>query len=281
MIHITECPRDAMQGRKSFIPTEVKIKYIQALIDVNFDVIDCGSFVSPRLIPQMADTEEVLKKLDISSSHSKLSVIVANAEGAKRASKHSNVAVLGFPFSISEEFQINNTNATIKEGLERIQEIIEIADKSGKEVLIYTSMGFGNPYGEDWSVDLVAHYVQILNSFGIKLIKLSDTIGVAKTDDIQTVFSDLIHKYPHIRFGAHFHTVYDEWFDKVNTAYNSGCRDFDGAIQGLGGCPMSKSEMVGNMPTEKLISFIQSKNEQSQINPLAFESAFNKALTIF
>ncbi|MGI9527670.1 MAG: hydroxymethylglutaryl-CoA lyase [Weeksellaceae bacterium] len=281
MIHITECPRDAMQGRKSFIPTEVKIKYIQSLVDVNFDILDCGSFVSSKAIPQMADTQEVLDALKLEGSNTQLSVIVANTSGAKKAAANKKVDILGFPFSISEEFQKNNTNATRKEGLERILEIQKIAKDANKKLLIYTSMGFGNPYDEPWSVELLMQYIEVLNGYGIELIKLSDTIGVADIDDIKTVFSTLIPTYPHIQFGAHFHTIYDEWYAKVNAAYESGCRHFDGAIQGLGGCPMSKSKMVGNMPTEKLISFIQSKNETSQINPLAFESAFNNALTVF
>ncbi|MXV38168.1 hydroxymethylglutaryl-CoA lyase [Flavobacteriaceae bacterium Ap0902] len=270
-----------MQGRKSFIPTEDKVKYIQSLIEVNFDILDCGSFVSPKAIPQMADSKEVLNQLDKSGSDTKLSVIVANLGGAQRAIEVENVDILGFPFSISEEFQLSNTNATREEGLERISEIKEVSDAAGKELLIYTSMGFGNPYGEEWSTDLLKHYVRIIHNMGIRHIKLSDTIGAAKPEDIKTVFSELIPKYPDVKFAAHFHTVYDEWFEKVNIAYENGCRDFDGAIQGYGGCPLSKTDLVGNMPTEKLISFVESKKEKSQINPLAFESAFNNALTIF
>lgn len=281
MISITECPRDAMQGMKKFIPTQDKITYIQALIDVNFDVLDCGSFVSPKAIPQMADTSEVISGLDLSESDTRLSVIVANRRGAELACAEEKVSILGFPFSVSEKFQQYNTNATRKEGIERIKRIQQVAVDAGKDLLIYTSMGFGNPYGEEWSTEMVAEFVQGFYDMGIKHIKLSDTIGAAREEDIAALFSQLIPAYPDIEFGAHFHTVYDAWFGKVNAAYEHGCRNFDGAIQGYGGCPMSQSDMVGNMPTEKLISFISQKNIRSKISPIAFESAFNKALTLF
>ncbi|MDO5654874.1 MAG: hydroxymethylglutaryl-CoA lyase [Flavobacteriaceae bacterium] len=281
MISITECPRDAMQGIKNLIKTADKVQYIQSLIDVNFDVLDCGSFVSPRAIPQMADTHEVLSELDLTDSHTKLSVIVANEQGAEQACAEEKVDILGFPFSVSEKFQHYNTNATRQEGLERINKIQEIVQKSGKELLIYISMGFGNPYGEDWSTQMVEEYVAEFAKMGITQIKLSDTIGAAKDNDIAALFSHLIPKYSEIIFGAHFHTVYSDWFSKINTAFENGCRNFDGAIQGYGGCPMSQSDMVGNMPTEKLITFIHQNNLESQINMSAFQLAFNKALTLF
>ena len=281
MIHITECPRDAMQGRRVFIPTDKKISYIQSLIEVNFDVLDCGSFVSPRVIPQMADTQEVISQLDLTGSDTLLSVIVGNRRGAELACKEDKIDVLGFPFSISEKFQQYNTNATRAEGIERIKKIQNVIEGSGKELLIYTSMGFGNPYGEAWSTEMVEEYVKIFADMGILHIKLSDTIGSAKQEDIAALFEFLIPKYPDITFGAHFHTVYDAWYEKVEVAYDAGCRQFDGAIQGYGGCPMSQSQMVGNMPTEKLISFINQKNLESKINIAAFETSFNKALTLF
>lgn len=281
MISITECPRDAMQGIKTQIPTEKKIKYIQSLIDVNFDVLDCGSFVSPKVIPQMADTHDVISNLDLKGSETKLSVIVGNRRGAELACEEQNVHILGFPFSVSEKFQQYNTNATRQEGIERIKKIKKVIEGSGKELLIYVSMGFGNPYGEAWSTEMVEEFVKQFVDLGINQIKLSDTIGAAKTEDIASLFVDLIPKYPSVQLGAHFHTIYSEWHEKIDAAYNNGCRNFDGAIQGYGGCPMSKSEMVGNMPTEKLISFINQKNIENKIDALAFETAFNKALTLF
>lgn len=281
MISITECPRDAMQGIKTFIPTERKIEYIQSLVDVNFNTLDCGSFVSPRAIPQMADTHEVISRLDLSKSKTKLSVIVANRRGAELACAEDNIHFLGFPFSVSEHFQQYNTNATREEGIDRVRKIMRVIEGTDKEALIYISMGFGNPYDEAWSTEMVEDYVQQFIDMGIKHIKLSDTIGAAKEEDIAALFSHLIPKYPDIEIGAHFHTVYNDWYPKVNIAYENGCRQFDGAIQGYGGCPMSKSDMVGNMPTEKLISFIQQKNLESSMDLLAFESSFNKALTLF
>lgn len=281
MISITECPRDAMQGIENFIPTEKKINYIQSLIDVNFDVLDCGSFVSPRAIPQMADTKEVISALDLKDSTTLLSVIVANRRGAELACETNNISFLGFPFSVSEKFQQYNTNADRKEGIERIQKIQKTIENSGKELLIYISMGFGNPYGEEWSIEMVSDFVARFVDLGITKIKLSDTVGAAKDEDIAALFSNLIPMYPQVEFGAHFHTVYNDWYSKVNTAFENGCNHFDGAIQGYGGCPMSKSEMIGNMPTEKLISFISQKNLKSGLNMTAFESAFNKALTLF
>lgn len=281
MISITECPRDAMQGINKLIPTEDKIRYLQSLIEVNFDVIDCGSFVSPRMIPQMADTHDVISGLDLGNTPTKLSVIVANKRGAELACAEDKVSILGFPFSVSEKFQQYNTNATRKEGIERIKKIQKIIEGTGKELLIYISMGFGNPYGEAWSTKMVEEYVQHFVDMGILHIKLSDTVAVAQEEDIAALFSHLIPKYPNIAFGAHFHTTYNDWFQKVETSYQNGCQNFDGAIQGYGGCPMSKSKMMGNMPTEKLLTFIQQKNLESNLNQTAFENAFNKALTLF
>lgn len=281
MISITECPRDAMQGIKTFIPTEDKIKYIQSLIDVNFHSLDCGSFVSPKAIPQMSDTHEVISSLDLSDSKTLLSVIVANRRGAELACEEENVHFLGFPFSVSEKFQQYNTNASREEGIERIKKILKVIEGSNKKLIIYISMGFGNPYGETWSTEMVESYVEQFSDLGIENIKLSDTIGAAKVEDIASLFKHLTPKYPQIQIGAHFHTVYNDWYPKVNTAFENGCRHFDGAIQGYGGCPMSKSDMVGNMPTEKLISFISQKNLKSDLDLMAFETSFNKALTLF
>ncbi len=278
---IIECPRDAMQGRKIFIPTEQKIDYLNALLDVGFDMIDCGSFVSPKAIPQMADTQEVLDAIDKTKSKSKLSVVIANVSGAQKACDHEKVDVLGYTFSISENFQQYNTNKTREQAFEMAEEIQNLASKHNKELMIYFSMAFGNPYNEAFDEELVLSWVDRFAKMGVKSINLSDTVGLADRTTITDLFTTLIPAYQEIEFGAHFHTEYDKWFDKVDAAYLSGCRKFDGAIKGLGGCPMAKSDMVGNMPTEKLISYANEKHETHGLNLLNFESAYNQALKIF
>lgn len=280
-IKIIECPRDAMQGIKTFIPTARKVTYIQSLLRVGFDTIDFGSFVSPKAIPQMQDTVEVLAQLDLSQTQSKLLAIIANTQGAIAASQHNPIQFLGFPFSISENFQMRNTHKTIAESLITLQEILEIADKSNKEVITYLSMGFGNPYGDPWSIEIVGEWTEKLSNMGVKILSLSDTVGSSTPDVIQYLFSHLIPKYPKIEFGAHLHTTPDRWFEKIDAAYNSGCRRFDGAIQGFGGCPMAKDVLTGNMPTEKLISYFNSKKENTNIRAMSFESAYNEASKLF
>lgn len=280
-IKLIECPRDAMQGIKAFIPTDRKVAYIQSLLRVGFDTIDFGSFVSPKAIPQMQDTAEVLAQLDLSKTQSKLLAIIANTQGAIAASQHQPIQYLGFPFSISENFQMRNTHKTIAESVTTLQEIIEIADKSNKEVVAYLSMGFGNPYGDPWGVEIVGEWTEKLSNMGVKIISLSDTIGSSTPEVIQYLFSHLIPKYPKIEFGAHLHTTPDKWFEKMDAAYDSGCRRFDGAIQGFGGCPMAKDVLTGNMPTEKLVSYFTSKKEKTNISAMSFESAYNEATKIF
>jgi len=280
-IKIIECPRDAMQGIKTFIPTARKVTYIQSLLRVGFDTIDFGSFVSPKAIPQMQDTAEVLAQLDLSLTQSKLLAIIANTQGAIAASQHQPIQYLGFPFSISENFQMRNTHKTITESLVTLQEILEIADKSNKEVITYLSMGFGNPYGDPWSMEIVGEWTEKLSNMGVKILSLSDTVGSSTPDVIQYLFSHLIPKYPKIEFGAHLHTTPDKWFEKIDAAYNAGCRRFDGAIQGFGGCPMAKDVLTGNMPTEKLVSFFTSKKENTNISAMSFESAYNEASKLF
>lgn len=280
-IKIIECPRDAMQGIKSFIPTQRKVAYIQSLLRVGFDTIDFGSFVSPKAIPQMQDTAAVLAQLDLSKTTSKLLAIIANTQGAEMASKHAEIQYLGFPFSISENFQMRNTHKTIAESLVTLQEILEIAYKSDKEVVAYLSMGFGNPYGDPWSVEIVGEWTEKLTVMGIKILSLSDTVGSSTPDVIQYLFSNLIPKYPEVEFGAHLHTTPDKWFEKIDAAYHSGCRRFDGAIQGFGGCPMARDVLTGNMPTEKLLSYFTTKKEITNLNPLSFESAYNVASQLF
>jgi hydroxymethylglutaryl-CoA lyase len=280
-IKIIECPRDAMQGIKSFIPTARKVAYIQSLLRVGFDTIDFGSFVSAKAIPQMQDTAEVLVQLDLSQTNSKLLAIIANTQGAIAASAHKEIQYLGFPFSISENFQMRNTHKTIEESLVTLNEILEIADKTNKEVVAYLSMGFGNPYGDPWNVDIVGNWTENLANRGVKILSLSDTIGSSTPEVIQYLFSNLISKYPKIEFGAHLHTTPEKWFEKVDAAYNAGCRRFDGAIQGFGGCPMAKDTLTGNMPTEKLLSYFTSNKEQTNTSPMSFESAYNEATKLF
>ena len=280
-IKIIECPRDAMQGIKAFIPTARKAAYIQSLLRVGFDTIDFGSFVSPKAIPQMQDTAEVLASLDLSKTQSKLLAIIANTQGAIAASLHQPIQYLGFPFSISENFQMRNTHKTLAESLVTLQEILEIADKSNKEVIAYLSMGFGNPYGDPWNVEIVGEWTEKLSNMGVKILSLSDTVGSSTPDAIQYLFSHLIPKYPKIEFGAHLHTTSDNWFEKIDAAYNAGCRRFDGAIQGFGGCPMARDVLTGNMPTEKLLSYFTSKKENTNISAMSFESSYNEASRLF
>jgi hydroxymethylglutaryl-CoA lyase len=279
-VKLIECPRDAMQGIKDWIPTKEKVQYIQSLLRVGFDTIDFGSFVSPKAIPQMVDTAEVLAQLDLSKTTSKLLAIIANTRGANDASKHSEIDYLGFPFSISENFQMRNTHKTIDQSVVTLSEILEIADKSYKEVVVYISMGFGNPYGDPWNVDIVGEWTEKLANMGVKILSLSDTIGSSNSENINYLFSNLIPKYPSIEFGAHLHTTPTTWFEKVDTAYKAGCRRFDGAIQGFGGCPMAKDELTGNMPTEKMFSYF-TKQKAHDLNAIPFESAYNEATKIF
>ena len=280
-IKIIECPRDAMQGIKPFIPTQRKITYIQSLLRVGFDTIDFGSFVSPKAIPQMADTAEVLAGLDLSKTTSKLLAIIANTQGAVSASQYKEIQYLGFPFSISENFQMRNTHKTIAESLVTLQEILDIADRSNKEVVAYLSMGFGNPYGDPWNVEIVGEWTQKLSDMGVRILSLSDTVGSSTPDVITYLFSNLIPKYPQIEFGAHLHTTPDKWHEKVDSAYKAGCRRFDGAIQGFGGCPMATDDLTGNMPTERLLSYFTVQKEPTQTSPMSFESAYNEASKLF
>lgn len=281
-VKIIECPRDAMQGIKShFIPSEVKARYINSLLKVGFDTIDFGSFVSPKAIPQMRDTAEVLSQLDLSETSSKLLAIVANTRGAQEASVFEEIDYLGYPFSISENFQMRNTSKTIEQSIVTLNEILNIADRTNKEVVAYLSMGFGNPYGDPWNVDIVAQWTEKLAKMGVKILSLSDTIGIADGKTISYLFSNLIPQYPTIEFGAHLHTTPTTWYEKVDAAYKAGCNRFDGAIKGYGGCPMAKDELTGNMPTEKLLSYFTEHKVDTNLKPMSFESAYNGALEVF
>lgn len=280
-IKIIECPRDAMQGIKLWIPTQQKIDYIQSLLSVGFDTIDFGSFVSPRAIPQMQDTEKVLDGLDLSNTKSKLLSIVANTQGANQAAKHPEIQYLGYPFSISENFQMRNTHQTIGSSIAILNEILEIATKSNKQVVAYLSMGFGNPYGDPWSSEIVANWTQKLVDLGIKIVSLSDTIGSATPEMILNLFSTLIPQYPQIEFGAHLHTKKQESISKMEAAYLGGCSRFDGAIQGFGGCPMASDELTGNMPTEAIMAYFKSRNISLELDQEKFNTTFQNANQIF
>ena len=281
MIQLVECPRDAMQGFENFIPTNLKAEYINTLLKVGFHTIDFGSFVSPKAIPQMRDTAEVLSKLNLEGSSSKLLAIVANSRGAEQAASFSEIQYLGYPFSVSEVFQKRNTNRTIEDSLILVDRMQNLVAKHNKELVVYLSMAFGNPYQEDWHPDIIAKYTEILVNMGIRTLALSDTIGVSTKDTISPLFSQLIPEFNEVTFGAHLHTNPKDWKEKVMAAYLSGCSRFDTAIKGLGGCPMAKDELTGNMPTEKMLSFLNEQDEESSINPLAFESAYNKAIEVF
>ena len=281
-VKLIECPRDAMQGVTShFIPTASKAQYINALLRVGFDTIDFGSFVSPKAIPQMRDTAKVLSKLDLSKTESKLLAIVANVRGANDASQFEEIDYLGYPFSISENFQMRNTGKTISESIVILDEILNIAEKKNKQVVAYLSMGFGNPYGNPWNVDIVAEWTRKLVAMGVRILSLSDTVGSSTPETISYLFSNLIPQYSTIEFGAHLHTTPTTWHEKVNAAYLAGCNRFDGAIKGYGGCPMAKDELTGNMPTEKLVSYFTQQKASTNISAMSFESAYNEALKIF
>ena len=280
-IKIIECPRDAMQGIKTFIPTASKVTYIQSLLRVGFDSIDFGSFVSPKTIPQMQDTAEVLAQLDLSQTRSKLLAIIANTQGAISACNFPEIQYLGFPFSISENFQMRNTHKTIAQSLVSLEEILNLADAKNKQVIAYLSMGFGNPYGDPWNTEIVGEWTEKLSALGVTIMSLSDTIGSSTPEMISYLFSNLIPAYPEIEFGAHLHTTPDSWFEKIDAAYQAGCRRFDGAIQGFGGCPMATNHLTGNMPTEKLLSYFTAQKASTNLSPMSFESAYNEASKVF
>lgn len=278
---LIECPRDAMQGWHRAIPTADKVKYLNALLRVGFNTIDFGSFVSPKAIPQMADTKEVLSKLDLSNTKSRLLAIVANQRGAEEAVVHEEIAYLGYPFSISETFQLRNTNKTIADSLELVDTMQELCIKNGKQLVIYISMGFGNPYGDPYNAAVALKWVEKLVEMDIVTISLADTVGVATPEIITELFSTLIKAYPVVEFGAHFHSAPHNWEEKVAAAYAEGCRRFDSAIKGIGGCPMAKDELVGNLATERLLEFCLQQHEPLQLNQEALKTAQGIADSIF
>jgi hydroxymethylglutaryl-CoA lyase len=275
---IIECPRDAMQGISEFIPTDIKGAYINQLLKVGFDTIDFGSFVSPKAIPQLKDTAEVLAQLDLENTSSKLLSIIANTRGAVDACSFEEINYLGFPLSVSEQFQKRNTNKSIAEALSDVEKIQNLTVNNNKELVVYLSMAFGNPYGENYHPDIVAELTEKLHDLEIRIVALSDTIGVSDPTNIRPLFDILIKEYPTIEFGAHFHTTPDAWEEKVAAAYQNGCRRFDAALKGYGGCPMAKDDLVGNMPTEKLITYFK---EDLGLNKQELEKSLSLSTTVF
>ena len=278
---IIECPRDAMQGIKTFIDTDKKAKYINTLLQVGFDTLDFGSFVSPKAIPQMRDTAQVLAQLDLDKTNTKLSAIVANRRGANDAAQFEEIDFMGYPFSISETFQLRNTNATIEKSIDRLKSIQEICVNRNKNLIVYLSMGFGNPYGDEWNAEIVMKWVETLYDLDVKIMHLSDTIGIANPETISYLFKNLIPAYPQVEIAAHLHTVPHSWREKVVAAYENGCRRFDGALKGFGGCPMAKDDLTGNMPTENMIAYFDEVNVDLGFNRTKLHEALLMANDVF
>ncbi len=281
MIKLIECPRDAMQGIQTFIPTADKARYLNALLKCGFHSLDFGSFVSPKAIPQMRDTAEVLQQLELDDTDTELIAIVANRRGANDALAFPEIQYLGYPFSISETFQLRNTNATIEESIERVEQIQELCRQHDRQLIIYISMGFGNPYGDPWNAEAVQGYIQLLVDLGISIFQLSDTIGVASPQSIEYLFTNLIPAYPDCEFGAHFHTTPTRWEEKITAAIDAGCRRFDGAIRGFGGCPMAKDELTGNMPMENMVHYFRDRGTETGIDYQQFQTSYIMASEIF
>jgi len=280
-IKLIECPRDAMQGWKHFIPTPKKTAYINALLQVGFDTIDFGSFVSPKAIPQMADTADVLKGLHMNGSKSKLLAIVANVRGAEEAVAYEAIGYLGFPFSISPTFQMRNTNSTMEASLHRVEEIQKLCLQNGKQLVVYISMGFGNPYGDEYNEAIVMKWVDKMVEMGIGIVSMADTVGLATAEQVSSVLSTLIPKYPSTEIGVHLHSTAFNWQEKTAAAFQSGCYRFDGALKGIGGCPMADDELVGNMDTELMIPYFQQLNRLNDLNTEALAICSRMAAEIF
>jgi hydroxymethylglutaryl-CoA lyase len=280
-IQIVECPRDAMQGWHSFIPTDKKIAYLNALLKVGFHTLDFGSFVSPKAIPQMRDTAELLPALDTATSATPLLAIIANTRGATEALAHEKVAYLGFPFSISETFQQRNTNSSIEESLHRVEEIQHLCVTHDKQLVIYLSMAFGNPYRDAWDLSILQHWADKIVERGIKTISLADTVGLAQPEQIHSALTTLSRAHSSIQFGVHLHSSLHNWEDKVAAAYDAGCRRYDSTINGTGGCPFAKDELVGNISTQLLLRFLDQRGEQLTINGDALDACIDMANEIF
>jgi len=280
-IHLVECPRDAMQGWKNFISTEKKVDYLNSLLNVGFHTIDFGSFVSAKAIPQLADTKEVIEQIDWKNSKSKLLAIVANSRGAYDASAFPQIDYLGFPFSISPTFQMRNTNSTIEESLIRVAEIQEICIRTGKQLVIYISMGFGNPYGDTYNEEIAFSWIRRITALDIRIVSLADTVGLANAEQVNRMTLSVIKEFPNIETGVHLHSTAANWREKIDAAYNAGCKRFDGAIKGIGGCPMANDELVGNMNTRWMVDYFQEKDLLKNIDARLLDAAEIKAETIF
>lgn len=280
-VKLIECPRDAMQGIHHFIDTDVKAAYINLLLQVGFDTIDFGSFVSPKAIPQLRDTAAVLSKLDLSTTRSKLLAIIANLRGAEEAVLYEEISYLGFPFSISETFQQRNTNSSIAQSMDTVKQILELCDKNNKTMVVYLSMGFGNPYGDDWGADIVEKWAAELISNGVKILSLSDTTGVSTPEKIKEILPALVNKFEDTEIGLHLHSTPNTRFEKIAAAYESGCRRFDSALKGFGGCPMAADDLTGNMATEDLISYLTGKNEPLNLNMNKWQQALEFSARVF
>ena len=280
-VKLIECPRDAMQGWKYFIPTKKKIAYINALLKVGFDTIDFGSFVSPKAIPQMADTSEVVSNLELGGSASKLLAIIANERGATDAVVFDEITYLGFPFSVSETFQKRNTNSSIAESLNRVEEIQNLCVKNKKQLVVYISMGFGNPYGDEYNEAIVFDWVNKLVEMDIKIISLADTVGLATVTQVNSITKHLVGLLPEIEIGVHLHSTAIHWKEKVDAALGAGCKRFDGALKGIGGCPMADDELVGNMDTELMIPYFEKLNLLNHLNADALKVCSQMATAIF
>lgn len=280
-LKLIECPRDAMQGWKDFIPTEKKIRYINSLLQVGFDTIDFGSFVSPAAMPQMADTKEVVNSLESIVSSTKLLAIIANVRGAEEASVFDRISYLGFPFSVSETFQQRNTNSSIEESLKRVETIQNLCINKNKKLVVYISMAFGNPYGDPYDEDIVFNWVEKLVEFDIGTISLADTVGIASPEQVYDVTSYLVESFPSTEIGVHLHSTFENWQEKLDAATKAGCSRFDGALKGIGGCPMANDELVGNMNTEWMINYFESKGIDPGINKIALLDSISIADEIF
>ncbi|TMI74580.1 MAG: hydroxymethylglutaryl-CoA lyase [Bacteroidetes bacterium] len=280
-VKLIECPRDAMQGWKTFIPTARKIEYINSLLQTGFDTIDFGSFVSAKAIPQMADTGDVISKLEIGNSNSKLLAIIANLRGAEEASVYEGITYLGFPFSVSETFQQRNTNSSIQESLSRVEEIQNLCVKTGKQLVIYISMAFGNPYDDLYDEEIVFEWVNRIVGMDVGIISLADTVGVAEPEQVYDMTRYLIESLPETEIGVHLHSTPANWREKLEAAVKAGCRRFDGALKGIGGCPMANNELVGNMNTEWMIQYFEENALSPQLNKEALAESLRIASEIF
>jgi hydroxymethylglutaryl-CoA lyase len=280
-VKLVECPRDAMQGWKTFIPTEKKVEYLNALLRVGFDTLDFGSFVSAKAIPQMADTKEVIRQLDLHDTKTKLLAIIANTRGAEEAVTYEQITYLGFPFSISPTFQLRNTNSTIEESLRRVEEIQNLCIKNNKQLVVYLSMGFGNPYGDEYNEQIVLKWAEEMIKLEVKIVSLADTVGIATPQQISVALNSLIPTYPRTEFGVHLHSTANNWQAKLEAAVGAGCKRFDGALKGIGGCPMAKDELVGNMNTEWMIQYFKTREILQSFDEEALQKSIELADEIF